>query len=91
MFNTISKIATAWIAAANPTPAQKELAEKRYEICKGCESRTFALKKLKMAEVCGECGCPLSKKIFTQEFDSCPKHHWLEVETPHFKTKKSIL
>jgi hypothetical protein len=91
MFNAISKIANAWITAANPTPTQKELAEKRYEICKGCEFRTFALKKLKMAEVCGECGCPLAAKIFTQEFDACPNHKWLEVEKSHFKTKKSIL
>ena len=44
-----------------------------------------------MAEVCGECGCPLAGKIFTQEFDSCPKHKWLEIEISHFKTKKSIL
>ena len=91
MFNKISKIATAWIAAANPTPSQKELAEKRYEICNGCEYRKVITKKLKIGEVCGECGCFLSKKIFTQEFDACPKHYWLEVEKEHFKTKKSIL
>jgi hypothetical protein len=91
MFNKISEIATAWITAANPTPAQTELAQKRYEICNGCEYRKVVTKKLKIGEICGECGCPLSKKIFSQEFDSCPKHYWLEVETAHFKTKKSIL
>jgi hypothetical protein len=91
MFDKISKIATAWIAAANPTQAQKELAEKRYEICNGCEHKKVITKKLKIGEVCGECGCFLSKKIFTQEFDACPKNKWIEVETLYFKSKKTIL
>lgn len=90
MFNKISEIAIAWITAANPTPEQKELAEKRYQICKGCE-HFGAPGSIRRYEHCKSCGCPLGKKIFSQEFDACPKHHWLEVETPHFKTKKSIL
>lgn len=90
MFRKISEIAIAWITAANPTPKQKELAEKRYEICRGCEHFGKS-RPITGDEYCIECGCPLSKKIFSQELDACPKHYWLEVEKPYFKTKKSIL
>jgi hypothetical protein len=90
MLKKISEIAIAWITAANPTPRQKELAEKRYEKCKGCE---YFNKRRPVTgdEYCTVCSCPISKKIFSKNFDACPKHYWLEVEEPYFKTEKSIL
>jgi len=90
MFKKISEIAIAWITAANPTPKQKELAEKRYEICKGCEYFGKS-RPITGEEYCIECNCPLSKKVFSREFDACPKNKWIKVETPYFKSEKTIL
>lgn len=89
------KIINAWITAANPTKSQSELAEKRFEICNTCPSKTEIIKGKKWSYVCGECGCPLNKKIFTNQFDACPLSKWKEVEQPYFnyseKNKKTIL
>jgi hypothetical protein len=35
--NKIREIIGSWVISFNPSPEQKELAEKRYEICLGCE------------------------------------------------------
>jgi hypothetical protein len=90
MFNKINKIAKAWITAANPTPKQNELAEKRYNICIGCEYYGKS-RPVTGDEYCTDCLCPISKKIFTQNNDECPKHYWLEVEAPYFKKEKTLL
>ena len=79
------KIIKAWITAANPTPTQRELAEKRMDICNSCDKKGTKAKII----VCTQCGCPLSKKIFTMENDSCPLHKWLEVEKDYFKIKSN--
>lgn len=70
------EIAKAWIIAANPTDEQKEIAEKRIAICNTCEFSRY--NKALDFHYCGECGCPLSKKIFTQGpgKDACPKQKW---------------
>ena len=85
----LKKIAKAWLTAANPTPKQSELAEARWNICNSCDKK----KIVATIPICGECGCPLSKKIFTMENDSCPLNKWLEVEKDYFniKTEKSII
>jgi hypothetical protein len=46
-----------------------------------------------MVVICSDCGCPLSKKIFTMENDACPLHKWREVEADYFKSKtqKSLI
>jgi hypothetical protein len=90
MFDKISTIAKAWIAASNPTPSQKELAEKRYSICTECKHYGKS-RPVIGDEYCTVCACPISKKIFTQSLDACPKHYWLEVERPYFKSKKTVL
>jgi hypothetical protein len=81
------KIVKAWMVAANPSPLEKELAEKRIEICNGCEHRKVITTKLKIGVICGKCGCPLNKKVFTMKNDACPEHKWLEVEKGYFKSK----
>ncbi len=83
------KIAKAWITAANPTSKQSELAEARWNICQSCDKK----KLLATIPICGSCGCPLSKKIFTMENDSCPLSKWSEVEKDYFiiKTNNSII
>ncbi len=76
----IATIAKAWITAANPTTEQKELAERRYSICLGCEH--FREKRPITGEpYCAECGCPMKKKIFTNVFNECPVGKWGEVDS----------
>jgi len=85
--NKVKEIVTAWMISFNPTEEEKILAEKRYEICNGCEKRG---KNLVGVEVCKACGCPLSKKIFTlKDEDSCPLKKWKEVDIEFRKTKSS--
>ena len=62
MFN-FKQIIEAWIIAGNPTPAQKELAEARGKICDECPSKKRMFKEKQWGEYCGECGCPIGKKI----------------------------
>jgi hypothetical protein len=68
------EIANAWIAAANPTPEQKEKAEHRITICNTCEHRR---KNVAGFFYCGLCGCPLKKKVFAENKSSCPKNKWV--------------
>jgi hypothetical protein len=85
--NKINEIVSAWITSFNPSEDEKKLAEKRYEICFGCEKRG---KNLINIEVCKECGCPLSKKIFTlTDQESCPLNKWESVDEEFRKTKKN--
>jgi hypothetical protein len=89
------KIYSAWLIAHNPTPEQKLLAEKRNEICESCPSRKVLTNKLKLGVVCSGCGCPITKKIFSIDFNDCPLKKWEEVDTNYqtFKAKinKSLL
>lgn len=85
--NKIKEIITAWMISFNPTDDEKILAEKRYEICNPCTSRIN--NKLGI-EICNECGCTLSKKVFTlKDQDSCPLKKWDSVDSEFRKTKKS--
>ena len=68
------EIAKAWIAAAHPTPEQQKTADTRIATCNECPSATFT-SHLNI-HVCGECGCPLSKKIFTTNKEGCPLKKW---------------
>jgi ribosomal protein L37E len=72
----IVEIAKAWIAAANPTPEQKAVAEYRISVCGKCPHRQY--QKQFDTHTCGLCGCPLSKKIFSpvEGKQSCPDTRW---------------
>ena len=73
--NKLSEIFQAWVAAANPSPDQKLLAEQRTAICDGCEHKQYALK----IYTCGLCGCPLAKKVFSPAGpNACPDKRWKE-------------
>lgn len=75
--NKVTEIVTAWAVSFNPNEEQKKLANERYNVCLGCEQRT---KKFGI-EICNKCGCPLSKKIFTQKRnETCPLNKWKSVE-----------
>ena len=83
----IKEIIEAWTIANNPTTNQKRLAEARGEICDVCPSKKIKLK----IPICKECGCPISKKIFTNTYNPCPLEKWGDVDAPHFKTKRTLL
>lgn len=70
------EIFNAWKTSFNPTPLQRELAEKRLNVCIGCEFKKDVIKNKEWSSICGSCGCPLSKKIFTSQTKSCPLSKW---------------
>ena len=82
------KIFNAWITAYNPTEKELELAEKRNLICNDCPSKKVVTEKLKIGTICGECGCPISKKIFSDQFNDCPLKKWEEVDSQYFSPRK---
>ena len=65
------------------TPQQEKLAHLRGKICDGCPSKQVITKKLKLATICGECGCPISKKIFSSKYNPCPLKKWEEIDKVH--------
>lgn len=78
--NKISEIIGAWVVSINPTLEQKELAEKRYEICLGCEHYGKSRPVLG-DEYCKKCKCPIQKKVYTQKnSDTCPLGKWNSAE-----------
>lgn len=91
-------IIEAWKIANKPTQKQSELAQLRAEICNTCPSKKEFLKEKKWTAVCTECGCPISKKVFTNQQNPCPLEKWKEVDKSYFingqfldqKKKKSL-
>ena len=71
--NKLVEIAKAWIIASNPTKEEKTKALERSSICDDCDSKRFN-DHLKF-DYCNECGCPLSKKIYSP-INSCPLNKW---------------
>ena len=79
---------SAWAISFNPTLEQKELAEKRYEICLGCEYYGKSRPVLG-DEYCKKCLCPIQKKVYTQKVnDTCPMGKWKEIEN-QFRDEKN--
>lgn len=72
------EIFEAWIAARNPSDDEKKLAERRYEVCLKCEFKKSIIKNHRWSEFCQKCGCPISKKIFTKMYNTCPIKKWEE-------------
>ena len=85
-FNFI-EIVNAWITAANPNEIEAELAKERLDICMGCNFRKEVINNKQWSAICGGCGCPIQKKIFTDQFGSCPEKKWNVIEEKY----KSIL
>jgi hypothetical protein len=75
--NKIKEIAISWWRAENPTKEQSVLAQNRLSVCMGCDSRR---ESVVFGFVCGECGCPLGKKIFTPKMGSCDLGKWNKIE-----------
>ncbi len=89
--NKISEIVGAWIVSFNPTPEQKLLAEKRYEVCLGCEHYGKS-RPVTGDEYCKSCLCPIQKKVYTQkQKETCPLNKWdaVELEVRNLKLKNN--
>jgi hypothetical protein len=85
------EIFEAWVISKNPTETQKSIANARLEICKVCEYRKETFRGKKWSNVCGKCGCPLSKKVFSPLFNPCPMEKWEEIDSNYMQkvSKKS--
>jgi ribosomal protein L37E len=80
----IAEIINAWIISFNPNEEQKTLALNRVNICDTCEYKKYVIKK----PICSACGCPLSKKIFSEKQNACPKGKWDDVDFKYFSENK---
>lgn len=86
--NKIKEIMGAWIISFNPNEEQKGLAEKRYEICLGCEFYGES-RPILGDEYCKKCLCPIQKKVYTQKInDTCPLNKWDQVEKEFRENKQ---
>jgi len=71
--NKVKEILLSYIAKANPTEEQKEVAEKRLEICMDCEEWA----KDAIIQHCKVCGCATKIKVFTPVGSgACPRSKW---------------
>lgn len=70
------EIVDAWITSINPTKEQIELARKRTIICNTCPHKIETIQGVKLAVICGKCGCPLAKKVFSKDQNPCPLKKW---------------
>lgn len=87
--NKVTEIFKSWVIAENPTREQAELAAKRHAICLKCE---WIRNSLLFNTKCGECGCPIGKKIFTPVKGGCRVGKWDEVDSVvKSKNTKSII
>jgi hypothetical protein len=95
MFQKFKEIINAWVIANNPREEERLLAEKRFSICDICPEKKVITDKIKIATICGKCGCPIAKKIFTTQFNACPLKKWESVDNIFYpktqKTEKTLL
>jgi hypothetical protein len=83
-------IIQSWIISYSPSEKQLELAEKRHLICNTCPYKKTITEKLKIGIICGECGCPITKKIFSPNFNECPLEKWKDVDLEYFPQRKIL-
>ena len=80
MIPNYKEIFDAWVTSINPSTNEKILAQERLNICEGCEHRKELFKNNGWSEICKLCGCPLSKKVYSKFYNSCPIKKWEEVD-----------
>jgi ribosomal protein L37E len=79
-----AEIINAWIISINPNEEQKTLALNRANICDTCEYKKYVIKK----PICSACGCPITKKVFSERQNACPKGKWNDVDSKFFSENK---
>ena len=71
--NKLKEIIMSYAISFNPTQEQKEIAEKRLEICASCE---FWVQS-PIRDYCDKCGCTTSAKVFSPVgAEACPMSKW---------------
>ena len=87
----LKTISQAWFDSYFGTNEQKLLAEERLKVCDTCPSKEELFKNQNWSVICGECGCPLSKKIFSKKIKECPLNKWNEVDSNSIVFSKKVL
>lgn len=73
--NKLQEILVSYATSFNPTPEQKEVAEKRLAICMACDKWVQGT----IRDYCSVCGCTTSAKVFSPKgADACPENRWPE-------------
>lgn len=85
----IKEIIQAWIIAGNPTDVQRELAEERGKICDDCPYKKTFIDSIRIATVCTACGCPITKKVFSNQFNACTLRKWEKIDENYFPAQKN--
>jgi hypothetical protein len=78
MMSSFENKLRTWKISLAPNEEQRNLADQRKKICQECEScKEFTNQLLKkiIDYYCGECNCPIGKKIYSIT-ESCPKNKW---------------
>jgi len=70
----IKNIIESYATYINPTEEQKEIAEKRLEICFSCDQWVHGT----IRDYCKKCGCTTKIKVFAKIENGCPLHKWTE-------------
>ncbi|CAB4142459.1 hypothetical protein UFOVP449_50 [uncultured Caudovirales phage] len=78
--NKFREIVEAWRSKWRPSPAERELAERRLAICAACPSRKEVIKEIDFFVLCGECGCPLEAKAHSPKRGACDLGKWDTVD-----------
>ncbi len=81
-------ILKSWITSVNPTETQSELAKKRLDVCAICDFKREVIHNKEWSWLCGRCGCPIRKKIYTDQYGSCPLKKWNFIEDDYIKDLK---
>ena len=84
----IKEIIDAWTISYKPNETQLNKSIERGEICDTCPSKKVVVEFIKLATICGECGCPISKKIFSLDYNPCPLKKWEEVDKKYIVEQK---
>jgi len=87
----LKTISQAWFDSYFGTDSQKELAKERLNICESCPSKKELFKNQAWSVVCGECGCPINKKIFSKKIKECPLNKWKEVDSNSIIFSKKVI
>lgn len=82
----LKEIVSAWMISFNPSREQVTLALKRGKICENC----VHLSSIVGIPKCGKCGCPISKKIFSNYYNTCPEKLWEECDSTHHDILKKL-
>jgi hypothetical protein len=73
--NKVKEILVSYLTSINPTEEQKIVAEKRLEVCVGCEKWVQGA----IRDYCSACGCTTSAKVFSPRgAEACPLGKWPE-------------